>query len=641
MRRPEPVVCFVSASSGNVFFRELLEALRGELEAAGVATRWADDHFPAVDDAIVYVVVAHEYLPLTLPAAHPSDEQLARTIAIETEQPGTAWFEEAAAVAARCAVTLDINHLGVAALRRRGIDARFLRFGYVRRWDRWGGDMAAERPIDVAFLGGHTPRRAAALARCAGALVERRSALHLTESWLPHTEASPHFLAGDAKWDLLASSRVLVNLHRDELGYFEWQRVIEAMANGCVVVSEHSLGYEPLVAGRHFVSAAYDTLPQVLAALLADDDRQEEVRREAYAFLTGELRLDGSIHVLTEAVSEVLAAAPAPAPRKRVVPRPLPKPLPPPPIEYQRLIDERDALSVMRAGIKQLLLEQRQLRRELTRREPDADEILVRPFGPYYERRPRVSVLVTVYNYEHAVGEALRSVAASTYTDFEVVVVDDGSHDGSVPAVAQTLAELHWVPALQLVRAENAGLAAARNLAAERARGELVFVLDADNAVYPHALERLVSALDGDGGADFAYGMLQKVGAATGAEDLMSWLAWDPLRLRYGNYIDAMAMIRRDALLAVGGYTSDFRLYGWEDFALWCAFAQTGRRGVRVPEIVARYVASVHSMISITNIDAAEAYSTLARAYPFMAGAPLTGVAEGPSRAAAATSASS
>ena len=64
-----------------------------------------------------------------------------------------------------------------------------------------------------------------------------------------------------------------------------------------------------------------------------------------------------------------------------------------------------------------------------------------------------------------------------------------------------------------------------------------------------------------------------------------------------------MAMMRRSALLEVGGYVTDPRLYGWEDFALWCAFADRGWGAVRVAEILARYRLALHSMISVTNID--------------------------------------
>jgi glycosyltransferase involved in cell wall biosynthesis len=298
----------------------------------------------------------------------------------------------------------------------------------------------------------------------------------------------------------------------------------------------------------------------------------------------------------------------------------------------------------MRMALKHVLLEQRQLRREVAQLRAgdvtDADKVAEYRYGPR-DVEPRVSVLITVYNYELAVGEALRSVAAGTYGAYEVVIVDDASHDGSVAAVQQALSELPWVPARHLVRSRNAGLAAARNLAAANARGEYLFVLDADNSIFPHALERLVAALDADPSAAVAYGILQQVSGDGTVKDLMSWLGWDPLRLRFGNYIDAMAMIRRSALASVGGYTSDFRLYGWEDFALWCAFADRGYRGVRVPEILGRYVSAAHSMISITNIDASEAYAALGRAYPFMAGAELSGPATATSPAAAVPSAAS
>ena len=74
-------------------------------------------------------------------------------------------------------------------------------------------------------------------------------------------------------------------------------------------------------------------------------------------------------------------------------------------------------------------------------------------------------------------------------------------------------------------------------------------------------------------------------------------------------------MIRRSAVEAAGGYTADRRLYGWEDFALWCALADMGLRGVRVPAIVARYRSSVQSMISLTDIDGSVAWTALTERY--------------------------
>src|SRR5205823_3192685 len=100
----------------------------------GLRTETAIDHFPALTDNTVYVVVPHEYFPLTRPPGHPSEAQLRRTVALTTEQPETSWFEESAQVAAKAGAVVDINALGIAELRRRGIKARLLRLGYVAEW---------------------------------------------------------------------------------------------------------------------------------------------------------------------------------------------------------------------------------------------------------------------------------------------------------------------------------------------------------------------------------------------------------------------------------------------------------------------------------------------------------------------------
>jgi glycosyltransferase involved in cell wall biosynthesis len=271
---------------------------------------------------------------------------------------------------------------------------------------------------------------------------------------------------------------------------------------------------------------------------------------------------------------------------------------------------------------KQLLLDQRETRRMLrdlrlaVTGEPGGDDS-VEELGLECDEAPRVSVVITVYNYAQVVASAIDSVAVSDFNDYELVIVDDASTDRSGDAIRDALTRAPWVRSKLVTRAQNEGLARARNLGAEVAQGELLFVLDADNTIYPHALGRLVQALDERPDAKFAYGIIEQFGA-DGASSLMSYLGWDPRRLRYGNFVDAMAMIRRSALLDAGGYVTDPRLYGWEDFALWCAFAEREWMGVRVPEIVARYRVALHSMISVTNIDASAAWSVLLDRFAFL-----------------------
>ena len=494
--------------------------------------------------------------------------------------------------------------------------ARRLRLGYVREWDRWGGDEATPRRTDVTFLGGYTPRRARALASCGRVLRKRRTALHLVESVRPHTSGATQFIAGDCKWEHLANTKILVNLHRSEDAYFEWQRVVEAIANGCVVVSEHSLGFAPLVPGEHFVSVSLESLPFALEELLEDEDRLRELRTSAYRFLRDELPLDAG--VLIDSVREV-ARAPAVEAARAVSAAPLPRLLPAPPPNWARLSEQPSENDLMRISLKQLVLGQRRLERRLERLEVAGDEPKseTRAFGLGRFDAPRVSVVVTLYNYESFIEEALSSVALSDYRDFELVVVDDASTDRSTEVAADTLARFAWLPSTLVQLQRNGGLPAARNLGVKQAWGEYIFILDSDNALYPHALARLVKALDDNADAAFAYGMLEKFDA-TGPKDLMSWLPWTPERFARGNYLDATALIRRSALERVGGYPTDDRLYGWEDFALWCAFADAGLRGILVPEIVARYRAGRISMINLTNIDVSDAWSALLERYAFL-----------------------
>ncbi len=161
----------------------------------------------------------------------------------------------------------------------------------------------------------------------------------------------------------------------------------------------------------------------------------------------------------------------------------------------------------------------------------------------------------------------------------------------------------------------NRGLPAARNAAVAEARGEQVLVLDSDNQLYPHCLERLAEALDADPAADFAYGILEQFDYS-GPAGLSGYFGWEPERLVEDNYIDALALIRRSALEALGGYTTDRRLYGWEDYDLWCRIADRGGHAAHVPEILARYRLAPGSMISLTNLSARESREALAERCP-------------------------
>jgi glycosyltransferase involved in cell wall biosynthesis len=102
---------------------------------------------------------------------------------------------------------------------------------------------------------------------------------------------------------------------------------------------------------------------------------------------------------------------------------------------------------------------------------------------------PSVSIIIPVYNYERYVAEAIESALAQTYADCEVVVVDDGSTDGSAE-IARGYGER-----ARLISKRNAGLSAARNTGIEESRGELLVFLDADDRLMPGMVEYCVRTL--------------------------------------------------------------------------------------------------------------------------------------------------
>ena len=113
------------------------------------------------------------------------------------------------------------------------------------------------------------------------------------------------------------------------------------------------------------------------------------------------------------------------------------------------------------------------------------------------EELPLISVCVTVYNYARFLEECLNSIAAQTYECLELVIVDDCSTKDDSVAVAAEWAEAHkarFKRIAVLTHMHNQGPAEARNTAFRNSTGAWIFIIDADNEVYPKAIQRLYGA---------------------------------------------------------------------------------------------------------------------------------------------------
>ncbi len=264
----KPVEVYVAAA-GNAFMTDIAGWLVEAASLSGRQARLVTDRLPADPDITNLVVAPHEFFVLHGGSDAVLNAAAAVSIPICTEQPGTPWFAIGVSFCRPAAAVFDINANGVDALRRLGIDADRLPLGGVP-------SMVAEpadRDLDVLFLGGDTERRRAVLATLGPLLWDRHSELRLFRFTEPVHGGVPGLVFGRDKYALLARSRILVNIHRDdnEPGYFEWARIVEAMANGTTVVTEPSAGFEPLRAGIDFVAS--DDIAGSVAELLDDPER--------------------------------------------------------------------------------------------------------------------------------------------------------------------------------------------------------------------------------------------------------------------------------------------------------------------------------------------------------------------------------
>jgi glycosyltransferase involved in cell wall biosynthesis len=186
---------------------------------------------------------------------------------------------------------------------------------------------------------------------------------------------------------------------------------------------------------------------------------------------------------------------------------------------------------------------------------------------------PLVSIPILCHDYGHFLPEAIESALAQTYPNVEIAVWDDGSTDGSAEVAAR------YAPGVEVVAQANRGVIRTCNAAAERARGEYLVFLSADDRLVPTYVEELLDGLTAD--ASFAYSDVQLFGAQSGIQRA---LPFSPAVLTLvGNFVNGSALLRRRDFLAVGGYDGELEQGAYEDWDLWLRMVESGRRGRYVP----------------------------------------------------------
>lgn len=184
----------------------------------------------------------------------------------------------------------------------------------------------------------------------------------------------------------------------------------------------------------------------------------------------------------------------------------------------------------------------------------------------------RIAIVTPAYNVAAYIATTLRSVLRQTHEDWSMVVVDDGSGDGT-GAIADAFASRR----LRVVRQSNQGVSASRNAGLNQVDGEAVLFLDADDWLAPDALERLAAALASDPRAVGAVGAYVRVGVDGQTSGLVAPASGGllrPLLIRNRFINGGHVLLRRTAVTAAGGFRTDLS-FG-EDWEYWVRVALGG-----------------------------------------------------------------
>jgi glycosyltransferase involved in cell wall biosynthesis len=230
---------------------------------------------------------------------------------------------------------------------------------------------------------------------------------------------------------------------------------------------------------------------------------------------------------------------------------------------------------------------------------------------------PRCSIIMPAFNVEPFIGEAIASILQQSFFDWELIVVNDGSVDGT----SQRVRECHDAR-IRLIEQGNAGAPAARNRGLAESRGELILFLDADDRLRPTALARLSQALAAAHDACVAYGegvVMNEQGRVFGSEKgpvFSRRPAGDILAsLLQGNVILTLgaALIRASCLKKSGGFREGLRVA--QDWELWCRLAATGEFTYLGGEPVIEYRLRSGSIARTHGISIDENFRTIEAVY--------------------------
>jgi hypothetical protein len=319
------------SSVGNFFMREIADLLAWGLEAEGIPAIQRDETASRDEPFDLRIFVApHEFFWLGEGREWTSLAGAANSVLYNVEQAQTPWFGRAVPLLLKAPLVLDINFQTAEILRRAGCNAVHFMPGHLpgaryarpcldiseielTKGYRFAGqpynwldrDRLEDRPIDLLFVGTAAPRRDMALSRLQDLADAHRFWCIYRKPSAPFTEQSE--AASECGWALAQRAKIVLNIHRDWLGYFEWSRIVlQGFWQGACVVSDPGLLNPMFEPGVHYFEEDLRHLGELARWLLESEegrDKLDRTRRAGYE----RARTLGSMSVALAPVLEAFA----------------------------------------------------------------------------------------------------------------------------------------------------------------------------------------------------------------------------------------------------------------------------------------------------------------------------------------------
>lgn len=293
LRVPIGVYC---NSHGNIFMKEIAEDFVADLRASGAQAQLLDETAPKDARPPVCLFIApHEFFYIGAGTEWRREDIITQSFMLNTEQVQTSWFAQALPYLLMARGVIDICGQSAQLLAQAGMEAVNMQHSLLHHPEglreadhehplfkvlpaaakRPANPALAweERPLDLNFFGAISPYREAFFARHAARFAEYEAFLYCRRGRTPLAAGGKDGGLTRLAAHVATHSRISLNIHRDEFGYFEWHRIVKlGMYAGSIVVSDPCLPHPGFIAGTHYFEENPRYIPDLVDWLLKTPD---------------------------------------------------------------------------------------------------------------------------------------------------------------------------------------------------------------------------------------------------------------------------------------------------------------------------------------------------------------------------------